>query len=86
MEELLHRHAGELRRVVLRRPVELTGEDRSRQPVVGTAVHDPKRRFSTINCRAAKGSFEHFVGGQLHQIWTGNAEKLPAQANYRAAI
>ncbi len=25
MEELLHRHAGELRRVVLRRPVELTG-------------------------------------------------------------
>ena len=31
IEELLHRHAGELRRVVLRRPVELTGVKRPSQ-------------------------------------------------------
>jgi|HubBroStandDraft_6_1064221.scaffolds.fasta_scaffold326932_3 hypothetical protein len=31
------------------------GEDRSRQPMIGAAVHDPKRHFATVNCRTAKG-------------------------------
>jgi hypothetical protein len=28
---------------------QVLGEDRSRQPMIGAAVHDPKRRFATFN-------------------------------------
>jgi len=27
------------------------------------AVRDPSRHFGTLNCRIAKGSFDHLVGG-----------------------
>ncbi len=56
-----------------RRP--LSAPNRSREPIAFAAESDPKRRFSTINCRAAKGSFEHFVGEQLHQIMEGQCRE-----------
>ena len=32
-----------------------SGEDRSRQPMIGAAVHDPKRRFAErARCNAAR--------------------------------
>jgi hypothetical protein len=35
---------------------------------VVAAAHDPLRRFGTVNCRIAKGSFDHLVGtGELRQ-------------------
>ena len=39
----------------------LSGEDRSRPPLVGAAVHDPERHFATVNYRTAKGLFDHLV-------------------------
>jgi hypothetical protein len=36
---------------------QVLGEERSRQPMIGAAVHDPKRQFATVNCRNAKSSF-----------------------------
>src|SRR5580693_6041327 len=48
--------------------------ERSARPLLGVkqprpwldraAVIDPKRYFTTANCRIAKGSFDHFVGAQ----------------------
>ena len=36
---------------------QVLGEDQSRQPMIGAAVHDPKRHFVTANYCIAKGSF-----------------------------
>jgi hypothetical protein len=33
----------------LRLARQILGEDRSRQPMIGAAVHDPKRHFATVN-------------------------------------
>jgi hypothetical protein len=46
---------------------QLSGEDRSRQPVVGAAVHDPERRLVPANYRTAKGLFDHLVGAREQQ-------------------
>ena len=41
---------------------QVLGEDRSRQPMIGAAVHDPKGRFAVVNYRIAKGLLDHVVG------------------------
>ena len=51
---------GVLQRGVLRRPVELTGEDRSQLPMIGAAVHDrvtrvPPRVMAVRNCTRDEG-------------------------------
>jgi hypothetical protein len=30
--------------------------------MIGAAVHDPQCHFAAVNCRAAKGLFDHLVG------------------------
>jgi hypothetical protein len=30
--------------------------------MIGAAVNDPQRHFATVNCRIAKGLFNHLVG------------------------
>jgi hypothetical protein len=62
MEELLQTHAGELRRVVLRRPVELTGGERTWRRDRKSVVHDPLRHFAVADYCIAKGSIDHLVG------------------------
>ena len=36
----------------------------------------PKRHFATVNCRIAKGSFDHVVGVGAQRLWHGEAECL----------
>src|ERR1700722_4333501 len=38
------------------------GEDRSRQPMIGAAVHDPQRPIATVKYCIAKGLLDHPVG------------------------
>jgi hypothetical protein len=44
---------------------QVLGEDRSRQPMIGAAVDDPKRRIASANYRIAKGSFALLGRGVL---------------------
>jgi hypothetical protein len=57
-----------------RRP--LSGVNRSREPVAGAAVDDPKRRFAAINYRIAKGLFDHLVGTELDPRRQFDADRL----------
>ena len=52
------------------------GEFLPRQPVTGGAEDDPKRHFARVNCRAAKGSLDHLVGGHEQGLRHGEAERL----------
>jgi hypothetical protein len=56
------------------RPV--LGEVRSRQPMIGAAVHDPKRRFADTDYRTARGLFNHLVGTGEQRRWHRQAERL----------
>jgi hypothetical protein len=47
-----------------------------RQPVTAGAVHDLKRTFATVDCRIAKGSFDHFVGEDEQGGWNSQAERF----------
>ena len=68
MVDLLQPHAGELRQVVLRRPVELTPQKLPRPSVIGAAVkgqqlpHAPQQITSL---------FDHLVGGGEQRGWYG---------------
>jgi hypothetical protein len=53
---------------------QLSREVRTRQLITGAAVHDPNRRFATLDYRTAKGLFDHLVGERLHFIGNGEAE------------
>jgi hypothetical protein len=44
--------------------------------MLGEAVHDPERHFATVICRIAKGSLYHLVGGHLHNLRYGKAERF----------
>jgi hypothetical protein len=39
-------------------------------------VVDPSRHFGTANCRIAKGSFNHLVGGGKQRLRNAEAERL----------
>jgi hypothetical protein len=39
--------------------------------MVGAAVDDPERCFTSNNYRSAKGLFNHLVSGQQHPCWHG---------------
>ena|ERR1700730_15893544 len=45
-----------------------------------TAVHEslpgPKRPFATLNCRIAKGSFDHVANGNFDEHRHGEAERV----------
>ncbi len=43
--------------------------------MIGAAVHDPKRRFGTLNYRITKGSFDHVVGDREHVLRHLDAER-----------
>jgi hypothetical protein len=44
------------------------------------SAFDPKRTFDSVNCRIAKGSFDHFVGGSLQRQWHADAKRLRGAA------
>jgi hypothetical protein len=44
----------------------------------GAAVHDPNRRFATLNCRGAKGLFDHVVGADERRDRHGNSVNAAA--------
>ena len=44
--------------------------------MIGAAVHDPERHFTTVNCRSAKGLFDHLVGACEYAWRNGEAERL----------
>jgi hypothetical protein len=41
-----------------------------------TDAIDPSRTFATVNCRIAKGLFDHLVGGGEQLRWYGDAERF----------
>ena len=47
-----------------------------RQGRSGAAENDPTRHFDTENCRTAKGSLDHLVGGHLHDQRQCEAESF----------
>jgi hypothetical protein len=55
---------------------QLLGDDLPRPPFTGAAVHDPQRHFAPVNCRTAKGSFDHLVSGHKKGLRHGKAEHL----------
>jgi hypothetical protein len=40
------------------------------------STHDPERHFASVNCRTAKGLFDHFVGAAEQREWEVYAERL----------
>ena len=48
----------------------LTGVKLSRQRATGEAGFDPSRHFAAVNCRTAKGSFDHPSAG------SSNAQRM----------
>ena len=59
------------------RPARLpSGAWQPRLPRVTAAEFDPSRTFATVNCRIAKGLFDHLVGGDEQRRWHGDAERF----------